>query len=267
MILMIQREHFAHQNVSWFDMCHTLNKICPFIRFGSNDMSVWRRNAEENTPTTTITANNLIATFGLGWRINLAFCFYCILYVVESIADYCYEHRVYVGDFSCLFSHCHLICFCVRLICTNGVNFDRNCFSLLFIFGLFSFSLFLYCLFAHTECILNAYFWFTNFLNNWTLNFSIFSIYLVVQFIVILRVSKTEQYQNDITKMFGGMQQCTDWLRFYFCMKRLLATIITAFDIMKLDDWQKVERENIGKHSWQCQCSHSHSTRNILFIY
>lgn len=155
MILMIQREHFAHQNVSWFDMCHTLNKICPFIRFGSNDSSVWRRNAEENTPTTTtITANSLIATFGLGWRINLAFCFYCILYVVESIADYCYEHRVYVGDFSCLFSHCHLICFCVRLICTNGVNFDRNSVGRFFLFfsSIHFRSLFIFVIFILFIC-------------------------------------------------------------------------------------------------------------------
>lgn len=222
---MTQREHFAHQNCELI-RCHTLNKIRPFICFGSTDFSVWRRHAMATSGKTKKTALPLLV-----WADELIWLFVFIYYTLSNLDGclllLCCDERTEfgVGSFSCLFSHSpldlfwYIFCIYAHLICTNGVN------STVIRLGHFislsrSFHfLFISCIFPHFYLpipILNA-FWslifgsqFFLFLSehfelNWTSNFSIF------QFIVVWCGSvhchlagkqKCAKNPNDITYVY-----------------------------------------------------------------
>lgn len=120
MILMIQREHFAHQNCELI-RCHTLNKIRPFICFGSNDSHVWRRHAittkkKKDALPLLVLADELIWLFVFIYYTLLNLCGWFI--IVMNGQSACCEFFMSVFAFASWF----VLVVHIHLICTNGVN-------------------------------------------------------------------------------------------------------------------------------------------------
>lgn len=153
---------FCTSKCELIHVTHSIKFVHSFVSaFGSNYAPVWWRNAEEKTATKTdlpllVLVDELISLFVFIFIRRRIYSW--LLLWTQSLC-----RRFFMSFFAI---HCLLICFCVRLICTNGVNSTVirlghfSCFHFLsFLIFSFSFHLvFLYSLFAHIRCIFDRLF-------------------------------------------------------------------------------------------------------------